>query len=453
MTFMVVWLSRYAFHRHPQRLRSIMRLLQNALTGLLSLLLVAPLVPSSLDAAPSKQRLVSQSKTKSSVAAQPSRKTKPLIQAKAKATAQNVRTAKPAVKAKSKVAASATRKAKPVAKAKTARKQQAVAAAAKKGRAAQTARARVQQPRQKNQALASRSVTHGNQPSTNARIRTRSLQSIPSVAALSSPVTPPLRADNIFNPIEAPLKLTSRSYMVMDADSGGTILAKNPDAPRQPASTIKILTGLIALKSLGNDDSVPISRYAASMPSSKVNLQTKKNYRACDLINSVLLASANDASVALAERIAGSESRFAQLMTYSAQRWGARNTICRTASGLTAEGQQSTARDLAQLFRVAMQEKEFAQRMREHSVTTSFGKTLKNHNKALWQLDGAMGGKTGYTNAARQTYVGQFSREGHTIVVAIMGSETMWADLEKLVDYGFKRKTQEMARLRTQNRM
>ena len=64
-----------------------------------------------------------------------------------------------------------------------------------------------------------------------------------------------------------------------------------------------------------------------------------------------------------------------------------------------------------------------------------------------------MAGKTGYTNAARQTYVGQFSRNGHTIVVAILGSETMWADLEKLVDYGFKRKHQEMARLRSQNRM
>ena len=111
------------------------------------------------------------------------------------------------------------------------------------------------------------------------------------------------------------------------------------------------------------------------------------------------------------------------------------------------------ARDLAQLFRVAMQNKEFARRMRERSATTAFGKTLRNHNKALWQLDGAMAGKTGYTNAARQTYVGQFSRNGHTIVVAILGSETMWADLEKLVDYGFKRKHQEMARLRSQNRM
>ena len=73
---------------------------------------------------------------------------------------------------------------------------------------------------------------------------------------------------------------------------------------------------------------------------------------------------------------------------------------------------------------------------------------MVNHNKALWRVDGAIGGKTGFTNAARQTYVGQFARNGHTIVVAIMGSETMWADLRQLVDYGFKRKNEEMARLR-----
>ncbi|MDO5675017.1 MAG: D-alanyl-D-alanine carboxypeptidase [bacterium] len=431
-----------------------MRLLQNALTGLLSLLLVMPLVPSSLDAAPSKQRLADQSKTKAGVAAPVARKAQPAAKKNTKATAKNVRTAKPVVKAQAKVAAGSARKAGPVTKAKTAKKQQAVAAAKKNARAGQTARTRVQQPssQKQRQALAARSNTPRNQAATNARIRTHSLQSVPSLAALSASALPG-PTDNIFNPIEAPLKLTSRSYMVMDAVSGGTITAKNPDTPRQPASTIKILTGLIALKSLGNNDAVPVSRYAAGMPSSKVHLQTQKTYRACDMINSVLLASANDASVALAERIAGSESRFAQLMTYSAQRWGAKNTVCRTASGLTAEGQQSTARDLAQLFRVAMQDKEFAKRMRERSATTSFGKTLRNHNKALWQLDGAMAGKTGYTNAARQTYVGQFSRDGHTIVVAIMGSETMWADLQKLVDYGFKRKTQEMARLRSQNRM
>lgn len=426
-----------------------MHLSKNVLTSLFCILLAVFLLPNHLDAAP-KQRLADQSKSKAAVTSSKSRqKAKPVVQTKTKVTAQSK--ARP----KAKIAAPKSRSAKPVAsKAKSSKKQQKVAVAPKKTRSAQTAQKRPKQaPAKKQPATVARSGQAGKQPATTARIRTGALQSVPSVAAITGGTALPMPTDTIFNPIEAPLKLTSRSYMVMDAVSGGTILAKNPDTPRQPASTIKILTGMIALKSLGNNDTVPVSRRAAGMPSSKVHLQTAKTYRATDLINSVLLASANDASVALAERIAGSESRFAQLMTYSAQRWGAKNTVCRTASGLTAEGQQSTARDLAQLFRVAMQDREFAKRMNERSMHTKFGKTLRNHNKALWQLDGAMGGKTGYTNAARQTYVGQFTRNGHTIVVAIMGSETMWADLEKLVDYGFKRKTQEMARMRSQNRL
>ena len=156
-------------------------------------------------------------------------------------------------------------------------------------------------------------------------------------------------------------------------------------------------------------------------------------------INAVLLESANDASVALGEKIAGSEEKFANLMTISARMWGAQNTACRTASGLTAVGQQSTARDLANLFRFAMQHEPFAERMKEKSIRTSYGKNLRNHNKALWKIDGAVGGKTGYTLAARQTYVGMFSRDGRSIVVCIMGRESRWADLAKLVEYGFRR--------------
>ena len=244
-------------------------------------------------------------------------------------------------------------------------------------------------------------------------------------------------------------QVSSKSFMVMDAATGETICAKAPDSPRQPASTIKIVTAMIALKSLGRHDVIHVSRRAADMPSSKVYLSPDQRYQANDMINAVLLASANDASVALAENIAGSEEKFAALMTLSARMWGAKNTVCRTASGLTAEGQQSTARDLANLFRYAMQDAEFSRRMHERKIDTSFGKTLVNHNKALWRVDGAVGGKTGYTIAARQTYVGQFTRGGDSIVVAIMGSESMWADLNRLVDYGFRRKKQEqLAQLR-----
>ncbi len=235
-------------------------------------------------------------------------------------------------------------------------------------------------------------------------------------------------------------KLSARSAIIIDGLSGRTLYSKNPDTPRQPASTIKVITGMIAIKSLKNHEKVAVSSKAARQPRSKVYLDQRKKYLANDLINAVLLASANDASVALAEKIAGSERDFAKMMTLRAKLWGAQNTVCKTATGLTAKGQSSTARDLAVIFRHAMNDEEFARRMKRVTVKTTEGKTLHNHNKALWQLHGTEGGKTGYTRAARQTYVGKFKRGSDEIIVALMGSERMWTDLKTLVDYGFTKK-------------
>jgi D-alanyl-D-alanine carboxypeptidase (penicillin-binding protein 5/6) len=232
-------------------------------------------------------------------------------------------------------------------------------------------------------------------------------------------------------------RISARSAIIMDAKTGETLYAHSPDLPGQPASTLKVLTGLLAINSLKGTEMVEVSHRAALMPSSKVNLQPGKNYRANDLINAVLLASANDASVALAEKIAGSENDFARLMTAKARTLGATNTECKTASGLTAQGQKSTARDLATIFRSAMQERSFAERMAMITCKTSDGKVLRNHNKALWRMDCAEGGKTGYTQAARQTYVGKFSRDDKDLIVALLGSETMWKDIRNLVNYGF----------------
>ena len=232
-------------------------------------------------------------------------------------------------------------------------------------------------------------------------------------------------------------KISAKSAFVMNATNGQTLFAVSPDTPRQPASTIKILTGLIAIKSLASSEAVSISLKAAEQPSSKIYLEKEKQYKADDLINAVLLSSANDASVALAEKIAGSEQSFARMMTLRAKLCGAQNTICKTANGLTAEGQSTTARDLATIFKHAMQDEQFSQRIKQVKTRTAEGKLLRNHNKALWQIEGAEGGKTGFTNAAGQTYVGKFKRGSKEIIVAIMGSRTMWADLKTLVEYGF----------------
>ena len=232
-------------------------------------------------------------------------------------------------------------------------------------------------------------------------------------------------------------RLSARSAIVIDAQTGETLYAHSPDLPGQPASTLKVLTGLLAINHFKGSEMVEVSKRAALMPSSKVFLQPGSNYRANDLINAVLLASANDASVALAEKIAGSEDVFARLMTTKARALGASNTECKNATGLTAMGQKSTARDLATIFRTAMNDKAFSKRMALITYKTTDGKVLRNHNKALWRMDCADGGKTGYTLAARQTYVGKFSRANKDVIVALLGSETMWLDIRNLVNYGF----------------
>jgi len=225
----------------------------------------------------------------------------------------------------------------------------------------------------------------------------------------------------------------------MDNRTGEVIFSRSPDRKAQPASTIKVLTALIAINYLDNNDRVRPSRRAAAMPRSKIYLRPGATYRAGELIDAVLLNSANDASVALAEKIAGSEKLFAKMMTYKAAIWGGERTVCKTATGLTARGQYSTARDLVNIFNRAMENPEFAKRVARIREHTSFGKTLRNHNRALWRIRGAEGGKTGFINAARQTYVGTFNRHGNDITVAIMGSETMWNDIERLVGSAFTR--------------
>jgi len=234
--------------------------------------------------------------------------------------------------------------------------------------------------------------------------------------------------------------ITARSAIIMDAATGAAIYAQAPDTPAQPASTIKVLTGVISLDALRKNELVEVSQRAAMMPKSKIYLNAGKKYPANDLINAVLLASANDASVALAEKIGGSEEVFAKLMTAKAKSFGATNTVCKTANGLTASGQYTTAHDLAKIFNNAMRNNEFASKMAVTEVENTDGKIIRSHNRALWQVDGAEGGKTGYTEVARKTYVGKFKRENNEIVVALMGSENMWGDLKKLVEYGFAKK-------------
>lgn len=280
----------------------------------------------------------------------------------------------------------------------------------------------------------------GSKTSTKSAAKSTSRKTASSSASSKKTTKSSTRYSKVTSSSSLSRQITAKSAFIMDAETGEVLFAQAPDATRQPASTIKVLTGLIAIDSLKQQDRVKASQNAAAMPRSKIYLRPGKAYAANDMINAVLLASANDASVALAEKIGGTERDFAKLMTAKAESLGARKTVCKTASGLTAPGQHSTARDLALIFNGAMKEPDFSRRMSLRKVETNYGGTLHSHNRALWQVHGAEGGKTGYTNVARKTYVGKFSRGNDQIVVALMGSEAMWTDVKHLVEYGFHQK-------------
>jgi serine-type D-Ala-D-Ala carboxypeptidase (penicillin-binding protein 5/6) len=229
--------------------------------------------------------------------------------------------------------------------------------------------------------------------------------------------------------------------LVMDAETGEILYDKNAFSPLPMASTTKIMTGLLAVERLRPHEVVQVSASAATMAPSKIHLRPGELMRADDLLQAILLKSANDASAAIAEKISGSEAAFAWVMTRRARELGAQNTHFENASGLPADDHYSTAYDLAVILRYAMQRPDFAEimQMRTASIESLMGRawTLRNHNRLLWTFPGALGGKTGWTRASRHCYVGMVEYSGKTLIVSVLASSRLWSDVNELLLYGF----------------
>jgi D-alanyl-D-alanine carboxypeptidase (penicillin-binding protein 5/6) len=243
--------------------------------------------------------------------------------------------------------------------------------------------------------------------------------------------------------------LTARAAILVDASTGKILYQKDPDLQLPPASTTKILTALLTLESgRGLKELLTVSKAATRVPASKLYLRPGQTLTIEDLLYGILLSSANDASVVLAEGIGGSVEHFAELMTKKANEIGAMNSHFTNPHGLTAPDHYSTARDLALLFRYAMKNPIFREivqtkissvnsntQIRQKTVARRI--SIRNHNRLLWNFDGAIGGKTGYTLAAQKCFVGAVQRNGVTLIVSILGSRDQWGDTKKLLEYGF----------------
>jgi D-alanyl-D-alanine carboxypeptidase len=228
----------------------------------------------------------------------------------------------------------------------------------------------------------------------------------------------------------------------MDAATGKILYQKDPDLRLPPASTTKIVTAIVALESGRKlSESFTVSKAATRVPASKLYLRPGQAITIEGLLYAILLSSANDASMVLAEGLAGSVETFAEQMTKRAHDIGAVNSHFTNPHGLTAADHYSTARDLAILFRYAMKNLTFREIVQTKISSVSSNSVVRKRTVArrisVRNFDGAIGGKTGYTYAAQKCFVGAVVRNGVTLIVSILGARDQWGDTKKLLEYGF----------------
>lgn len=247
-----------------------------------------------------------------------------------------------------------------------------------------------------------------------------------------------------------PPKLQAVSAVLMDADNGQILYAKNPDERRAPASTTKIMTMLLVMQAVAEHraswtDEVPVTPDAyqvGTMPDvSSAYLDPKEHFTLEDMMKFVAVISANDATVAIADKLAGSKQNFVAEMNKEAQTLGLTGTHYMNPDGLPQDGHYTTARDLATLARYLVTE--YPQVLTYTSmkdVTVRKGNTWPNTDQLLGKYPGIDGLKTGFTQDAGYCFVGTAERDGVRLISVVMGDPSeaqRFADTKALFDYGF----------------
>lgn len=241
-----------------------------------------------------------------------------------------------------------------------------------------------------------------------------------------------------------PPRISADAYVLVDGRSGRVLLGRNAHQQRAPASTTKIMTGVLALELGDADDVVAVSPRAAGTPGSSAHISTGDRYRLEDLVRGLLMKSGNDAAVALAEHLAGSVAAFAGLMNDKARLLGLHDTRFVNPHGLTAPGHFTSAYDLARLARYALTLPEFAAIVRtSHSTLPgldardqAIARNLYNTNRLL-AYEWVTGVKTGTTDAAGDCLVASASKDGGELIAVVLHSDDRWQDAFRLLEWGF----------------
>ena len=253
-------------------------------------------------------------------------------------------------------------------------------------------------------------------------------------AVWSAPLIPP------------PPEIAARAYVLMDAPSGTVLVDHLGDERLPPASLTKMMTAYIATLEMQRgrihpNDMVTISEKAWRTGGSKMFVDVGKQISVDDLFHGIIIQSGNDASVAMAEHIAGDETTFAALMNSEAQRLGMRNTHFMDATGLPNPGHYSSARDMATLARAIVYADPAHYAIYSQKYFLWNGINQPNRNLLLWRDDGVDGLKTGHTDEAGYCLVASAQRNGQRLIAAVFGTASEAAratETAKLLGYGFR---------------
>lgn len=245
------------------------------------------------------------------------------------------------------------------------------------------------------------------------------------------------------------LKISAKSALLIDYNSGEVLYEKKSNDRLQIASMTKLATLAVVFDAIDKGavkltDYVTVSKNASRVGGSSAFLDAGSNYKVADLIKTVIIASANDSSVALAEHIAGSEELFVSKMNKFARSLNLENTNFENCTGLPVENHYSSASDMSQIYRQVCNNeiyKKYSKIWMDDLIHPSGRKTgLVNTNKLIKTYEGIEGGKTGFTNSARFCLTASASRGNLRLVAVVIGandSKTRFAEMTKLFNYGF----------------
>ncbi len=237
-------------------------------------------------------------------------------------------------------------------------------------------------------------------------------------------------------------QITAEAAVLMDMDTGQVLYGKSEHQRRPPASLTKVMTGYIATKQYDQmQQEVVVSKQAAQTGESSLNLKENDILFFEELLYGAMLKSANDACVAIAEHLWGSEETFVDHMNLQACLLGCANTKFQNTNGLPADEHYSSAYDLALMSRAAMQVPQFAQivQTQKHTVLWQDGRKRLSHNtnRLLKEYPGVIGVKTGTTNEAGQCLIAVAEKGGKRLVVVVLKSKNRFYDAKVLFDYAF----------------